>query len=106
MSDESDFVIHAYSLEQAVDDGVVVELWKEHWPTMSSGKPIVATAAIADTYDDDILKVLWSLYVTWRIYVMPKLPEEDQMFVTQVGSKTVWILEDGASFCVMYPDDY
>ncbi len=80
----------------------LVELWKEQWPSLSDGKPIMATTAIVETYDDEILKALWSLYGTWRIYVLPKLPEGERQFVTDVGPSTVWILESDDSYCVMF----
>jgi hypothetical protein len=49
---------------------------------------------------------VWDKYVTWRQTVMPKLKEEDQMFVTKVGGKKVWVIEDGAAFTAMFPEDY
>ncbi len=37
---------------------------------------------------------------------MPTLPEEDQMFVTTMDGEKVWLLEDGAAFTMLYPEDY
>ena len=45
-------------------------------------------------------------YVIWRQTVMSKLKEEDQMFVTKVDGQKVWVIEDGAAFTAMYPEDY
>jgi hypothetical protein len=49
---------------------------------------------------------VWDEYVAWRINVMPRLKEEDQMFVTHVDDKKVWLIEDGAAFTAMFPEDY
>ncbi len=38
-----DTVIYAYTLEQAIADGVLVELFKHRWNELSGGKPIVVT---------------------------------------------------------------
>ena len=49
---------------------------------------------------------VWDEYVKWRQEVMPKLVEEDQMFVTQIDGKKVWVIEDGVAFTAMYPEGY
>jgi len=36
-------VISSYTLDQALADGVLVEIFKNRWGTLSGGKPIVAT---------------------------------------------------------------
>src|SRR5207245_8393324 len=41
--DDAD-VISTYTLQQAIEDGVLVEIFKNRWKTLSGGKPIVATA--------------------------------------------------------------
>ncbi len=60
-------VISEYSLEQAIEDGVLVE---------------------------------------WRLNIKDTLPEEDQMFVTQIEGKNVWVIEDQQAITMMYPEDY
>ena len=37
-------VIVEYTLKQAIEDGVLVEIFKNRWPQLSGGKPIIATA--------------------------------------------------------------
>ena len=37
-------VIVEYTLKQAIEDGVLVEILKNRWPQLSGGKPIIATA--------------------------------------------------------------
>jgi len=37
---------------------------------------------------------------------MPTLPLEDQMFVTEMNSKKVWLIEDGQAFTILFPEDY
>jgi hypothetical protein len=40
-------VISSYPLQQAIKDGILVEIFKNRWDELSAGKPIVATAHLA-----------------------------------------------------------
>jgi hypothetical protein len=104
-SDEAN-VIFAYTLKQAIEDGVLVEIFKNRWPELSGGKPIVATAHLFNEISLAGLLEIWNEYVAWRKTVMPTLPEEEQMFHTTMNGKKVWVIEDGAAFTLMYPEDY
>ena len=95
-----------YSLEQAIEDGVLVEVFKNRWQELSQGKPIVATAHLFNEVSLAGLLEIWNEYVEWRKNVMPTLPEADQMFVTTMDGEKVWLLEDGAAFTMLYPEDY
>lgn len=110
MSDKQDgdwdFVIHTYTLDQAIEDGVLVEFAKNRWPQLSGGKPIVATAAINAELSQAALVEIWNEYAVWRREVMATLPVEDQMFTTTMNGRTVWVLDDGAAFTVLFPEDY
>lgn len=99
-------VISVYSLQQAIDDGVLVEVFKNSWQELSSGKPIVATTHLFNAVSQAALLEIWNDYVLWREHVMPTLPEEDQMFVTTMNGDKIWLLEDGDAFTMMYPEDY
>jgi hypothetical protein len=95
-----------YSLEQAIEDGVLVEVFKSRWNELSQGKPIIATSHLFNQVSLAGLLEIWNEYVEWRKNVMPTLPEADQMFVTTMNGEKVWLLEDGAAFTMMYPEDY
>ena len=99
-------VIIAYALQQAVEDGVLVEIFKNRWPELSSGKPIVATAYLFNEVSLAGLLEIWNAFVVWRKDVLPTLPEEQQLFHTSMNSQKVWVIEDGAAFTLLYPDDY
>jgi hypothetical protein len=99
-------VISVYSLEQAITDGVLVEVFKNRWQRLSQGKPIVVTAHLISEVSLAALREIWNDYVQWRKDVMPFLPEEDQMFVTQMDGNDVWLIEDGDAFTMLYPEDY
>ena len=99
-------VVSVYSLEQAIKDGVLVEVFKNRWKELSGGKPIVATAHLFNQISLAGLLEIWNEYVNWRKNIMPTLPEEDQMFVTTMNGEKVWLLEDGAAFTMLYPEDY
>jgi len=99
-------VVSVYSLEQAIKDGVLVEVFKNRWKELSGGKPIVATAHLFNQISLAGLLEIWNEYVNWRKNIMPTLPEEDQMFVTTMNGEKVWLIEDGAAFTLLYPEDY
>jgi hypothetical protein len=104
MSDET--VVYTYSLKQAVADGVLIELFKNRWNTLSGGKPIVVTANLFDEVTLAGLLEIWNEFVKWRTNVYPGLPEEKRQFQTKMNGNTVWVLEDGQAFTLLYPEDY
>jgi hypothetical protein len=99
-------VISTYTLQQAIEDGVLVEIFKNRWKELSSGKPIVATNHIFNEISLAGLLEIWNEFVHWRVNVMPTLPEADRLFHTTMNGKKVWVIEDGASFTLMYSEDY
>ena len=101
-----DTVIFEYSLQQAIADGVLVEIFKNRWSELSGGKPIVATENLFQSVSFAALLEIWNEFVEWQKNIMPTLPEEEQMFVTEMDGNKIWLIEDGAAFTMMYPDDY
>jgi hypothetical protein len=99
-------VISTYPLDKAIKDGVLVEIFKNRWEELSNGKPIVATAYLFNEVSLAGLMEIWNEYVQWQKLVRPTLPEEQHLFATTMNSKTVWVIEDGAAFTLMYPEDY
>jgi hypothetical protein len=97
-------IISSYPLSQAIEDGVLVKLCDIRWGIAI--KPFVETSNILSEIRRDKIMKVWEQYVEWRTTVMPTLPEEDQMFVIDVDGKKVWLIEDGATFTIMYPEDY
>ena len=71
MSDEH--VIIEYTLQQAIADGVLVELFKNRWNTLSGGKPIVATDHLFGEVTPSGLLEIWNEFVEWRTQVSPTL---------------------------------
>lgn len=103
---DHDEVITAYSLKQAIEDGVLVELFRNRWNELSGGKPIVASAALYESVSLAGLLEIWNEYVSWRREAMPALPEEEKMFSTTMNGRRVWVIEDEAAFTFLYPEDY
>ena len=99
-------VIIGYTLSQAIADGVLVEIFKNRWGQLSGGKPMVATAHLFGEVSQAGLLEIWNEYVTWRRNVEPTLPDEDRLFHTSMNGKTVWVIEDGQAFTLLYPEDY
>ncbi len=109
MADDTDIfgpVIFEYTLQQAIADGVLVELFKNQWPELSGGKPIVATAHLFGQLSLAGLMEIWNEFVDWNKNVKDTLPEEEQMFVTSMNDEKVWVIEDGQAYILLYPDDY
>jgi hypothetical protein len=106
VSKRDDTVVIRYTLAQAIADGVLVEIFKHRWGQLSGGKPIVATAHLCDEVSQAGLLEIWNEYVRWRRNVEPTLPEEDRLFTTRMNGKTVWVIEDGQAFTLLYPEDY
>ncbi len=101
-----DPVIARYTLCQAIEDGVLVAIFKERWGQLSGGKPIVATASLFEEVSLAGLLEIWNEYVGWRRHTEPFLPEAERLFQTRMNGKKVWVMEDGAAFTLLYPEDY
>ena len=101
-----DMVIIGYTLQQAIADGVLVELFKNRWQQLSGGKPIVATAHLFHNVSLAGLLEIWNEYVSWKKNVKDTLPEEEQMFTTSMNNEKVWVIEDAQAYTLLYPDDY
>jgi len=85
---------------------MLAEIFKNRWEELSGGKPIVATANLYNKVSLAGLMEIRNEYAHWRKNVMPTLPEEEQMFVTEMNDNKVWVMEDGDAFTLMYPEDY
>jgi len=99
-------VVSTYTLQQAIEDGVLVEVFKNRWATLSGGKPIVATSHVSELLSLAALQEIWNGYVSWKGDIRPTLAEEDQIFSMPMDGKKVWVLEDGDAHTIMYPEDY
>ena len=102
----NDTMVIEYTLQQAIADGVLVEVFKNRWNELTNGKPIVATSHLFGEVSLAALLEIWNAYVHWRKNVMPTLPEEEQLFVTEMNGNNIWLMEDGQAFTMMYPEDY
>ena len=103
---DPDDVITVYTLKEAIEDGVLVEIFKNRWGELSGDKPIVATRHLYEEVSLAGLREIWNEFVVWKRDVMPALPEEERLFHTKMNGVTVWVIEDGAAFTLMYPEDY
>jgi hypothetical protein len=101
-----DDVISQYPLERAIADGILVEIFKNRWGELSGDKPIVATTHLFSEVSLAGLLEIWNEFVDWNKNVKDRLPVEEQMFVTTMNGNKVWLIEDGAAFTLMYPEDY
>ncbi len=95
-----------YGRRHAIQDGVLVEVFKNRWGSLTGGKPIVATSHLVAEVSPAGLLEIWNAYVAWRRHTEPYLPEEERLFSTTMNSQKVWVIEDSEAFTLMYPEDY
>jgi len=100
-----DTVIYEYTLQQAIEDGELVELFKNRWQQLSGGKPIVATAHFFNEVSLAGLMEIWNEFVHWKRPTPPENPDE-QIFTTTMNGLKIWLIEDSQAFTLMYPEDY
>jgi len=93
-------VISRYTRQQAVEDGILVEILR--W----NGIPVMATSHIRDEFGLSELFGIWHEFRFWKENEEAKLPEEERLFHTEKNGKKVWVIEDGQAFTIMYPEDY
>jgi hypothetical protein len=102
-----DFVIvHSYGVDQAIADGLLVPLGQEHWPVLTNGLPIVATASLVEQFGEETLKSAYDRFVKWFHHTRPTLPEEEQMYSEELEGVTIWILIDGSAVTLLKPTEY
>jgi len=101
MEHEGEHVIFAYTLAEAIDDGVLQQLgWVQ-------GKPLIGTAAIVEDVPAQEREGLFRDVLRWQVETEPGLAEEDRMFVATASTgETVWVIDDGAAMTLLYPSDY
>jgi hypothetical protein len=103
---DPDDVITVYSLKEAIEDEVLVEIFKNRWNELSGGRPIIATAHLFENVSLAGLREIWNECVRWKRYVEKTLPEEKRLFSTKMDGMTVWVIEDAVAYTLMYPEDY
>lgn len=63
---DPDEVITSYSLQEAIEDGVLVEIFKNRWSELTGGKPIVATAHLFENVSLSGLREIWNEFARWE----------------------------------------
>ncbi len=99
-------IISVYTLQQAIADGVLIEIFKNRWRQLSGGKPIVATTHLYGQVSLAGLMEIWNEFVDWKKHIEPSLPEAERLFHTTMNGKKVWVMEDGDAYTLLYPEDY
>ena|SRR5215211_3653967 len=99
-------VISVYTMQQGIEDGLLVEVFKKSWDELTGGKPLVATRGIYAAFSLAALREIWNEFVEWNTDVKPTLPVEEQLFTTRMNDKKIWVLEDGSAYTILFPDEY
>lgn len=93
--------ISVYSTDQAIQDGQLVELFKNRWQQLTHGQPMLATSNIFEAFSLAAFQEMWNEYVT-----KAKTPEQQELFTTKMNDRTVWIMNDHYTITFMFPEDY
>ncbi|MGI8482655.1 MAG: hypothetical protein ACR2OU_00135 [Thermomicrobiales bacterium] len=98
---ENENVIFAYTLAEAIDDGVLVGLgWAQD-------TPLIGTAAIVQDVSAQEREGLFRDVLRWQRETEPGLAERDRMVVATASTgQTVWVIDDGVAMTLLYPSDY
>lgn len=93
--------IVSYSLDQAVEDGVLIVRGR------TKHKVLVVTQAVnAELSEAEQAKLFYDFW-RWQAETEPELPEEDRLFSkTAKNGKTVWVIDDQTAVTLLYPSDY
>ena len=94
-------IISSYTTDQAVDDGYLVKILPHRWEELTHGKPIMATSNIVNKISLAGIMEIWNEYAT-----KAKTQEQKELFVTKMNNKKVWVIDDGAVYTILYPEDY
>jgi len=100
-----DFVIHSYSVDQALADGVLQEPFDNRCYNSHPPKRLVMTAAIAESLTHADLQKVWDGWLEW-ILTAEELPEEERMYTFDFHGRQVWVLEDGVAITILFAEDY
>lgn len=100
------FVVHAYGLEQAIEDNVLIPVMQDAWELITGGIPVVATSHLVEVVGIEEIPTIWNEFVLWDYDVKPTLPEEEQMFQTVRKDKKVWCMFDNVCFTLLFAEDY
>lgn len=96
-----DTVIFSYSLDQAMEDGMLqLEGWLGH-------KLLVATQGTAADLPSAERREHFRTFLRWQRDVEPTLEEQDRMFVAKASNgRTIWVIDDGTAITLLYPSEY
>jgi len=82
-----DTVLFEYTLQQAIADGVLVEVFKNRWKELTNGKPIVATSHLFHEVSLAALLEIWNEFVHWKRPTPPENPDEQIFTVAGICAR-------------------
>jgi hypothetical protein len=84
-------IISQYTRQQAIEDGILVEVFDEYimkgLSEFTNGRQIVATTHLAQEMEKHDLRDIWNRFAVWKQDVEPTLSEEERLFHTVVNGK-------------------
>jgi hypothetical protein len=96
-----DQLIFHYSIEEALEDGV---LHLEGW---LGRRPLVTTQRVVTDLPPQERHAQFQAFLRWQREVEPTLPEEERLYHATVSTGArVWVIDDGAAITLLYPHEY
>ena len=96
-----DKVIHSYSLEEAVEDGLLSLVGRV------GSRSVVVTIGIRTELPVEEWWQVVERFLIWQRQVELTLPEAERLFTYRASNgQTIWVIDDGDAITMMYPDEY
>lgn len=94
-------IVSTYTASQAVEDGELVELFKNRWEQLTHGRPILATSHVFESFSLAAFQEMYNEYARKAV-----TQEQKELFVTKMNNQKVWVVGSPESITFMFPEDY
>ena len=105
MEEDKTSFLSPYTIDDAIADGLLVELFKNRWPELSGGIPIVAASRLYNEVSLAALREIWNRFVQWHQFLRPTLPEKERQFRTLINRRTVMVVDEGWAYTFCFQED-
>lgn len=98
--------ISVYTVDDGINDGLLVPIFQNRWDQLAGGGTIVATATVHAEFSLAALREIWNDYIHWGRARGRKM--DDFPFVTKMNGRTVWVSHDGGApgvHTILFPED-
>jgi len=96
-------VVYNYSWQQGVKDGALIEVFKNQWPELTHGRPILATRGVFIEFS---LAALLEIYNKYVVFKGEQREEPEEFFSTMMNGQSVLVADDSDVITILFPDEY